>query len=187
MLMTRLLRAAALLVTMGVCVACTGCTNDASSAAAAGPTRSAASPTGSTAAGDVPPPPKVGECRNTPPRNLGFDDWVDPTPVVDCSRRHTLETVEIIKPAMKLTLPLVKQLTGSCNTPAAAAYLGDPGNLGLTRILYPAVYWPSPEQRAAGQSWVRCDVGVEATTFCCQPRAQLVPQTASLRHVVGAD
>jgi hypothetical protein len=136
----------------------------------------------------VPPPPKVGQCRNTPPRHLGFNEWVDPTPVVDCSRKHTLETIEVVKPtAVKLTLSLAKQLVGSCNTPAAGDYLGAPRTLALTSLLYPAAFWPTPEQRAAGQSWVRCDIGVKATTRCCHPRARLATQTASLRGVVGAD
>jgi hypothetical protein len=34
---------------------------------------------------------------------------------------------------------------------------------------------------------VRCDIGGQATTHCCHPVAQLAPQTASLRGVVGAD
>lgn len=47
----------------------------------------------SSQAANVPPPPEVGQCRNTPGSNLDDDDWVDDTPVVDCSETHTLQTV----------------------------------------------------------------------------------------------
>jgi hypothetical protein len=173
------------LVVVVLGAACTACSNDASSHAAASPTQSSAV---SPASGDVPPPPKVGQCRNTPARNLGSDDWVDRTPVLDCSRTHTLETIEVIKPVTKLTLSLVKQLVDACHTPASADYLGLPTfRPAISRLLFPAVYWPSPAQRAAGQVWVRCDVGVQATTHCCRPVAQLAPQTASLRGMMAAD
>lgn len=46
------------------------------------------------------------------------------------------------------------------------------------------MFWPAPAQRAAGQNWVRCDVGVSPTTGCCR---QLAPQTGSLRDGVASD
>src|SRR4051812_14815387 len=117
--MDKLVRAAALLAAIAMSVACTACANDASSAAASGSTQTsaAASPrsapapsTPRSAADDVPPPPREGQCRNTRMTYLGQNDWVDPTPVVDCSKTHTLETVAVIKPVEKLTLVEVKQL-----------------------------------------------------------------------------
>ena len=160
--MEKPVRAAALLATIAVGVACAACASDASSSAVALPTRSStgvssapssagASSTPSSAAGDVPPPPKVGQCRNTPTTNLGENDWVDQTPVVDCSKTHTLQTLVVIKPVEKLTLAQAKQLAGSCDSPAAGGYLGNPGRY-FNRLLYPAAYWPSPAQRAAGQN-----------------------------------
>ena len=199
--MEKPVRAAALLATIAMGIACTACTGDASSPAAALPTRSStavsstpssagASSTPSSAADDVPPPPKVGQCRNTPATRLAHfgasrrpGDWVDKSPVVDCSKTHTMETIEVIKPVVKLTLALAEQLGDSCATPAAINYLGTPDR-GISRIAYPLLYWPSPAQRAAGQKWVRCDIGVQATTQCCAP---LAPQTASLHGKVGAD
>jgi hypothetical protein len=89
----------------------------------------------------------------------------------------------VIKPAEKLTLSLVKQLVGSCQSAEAGTYFGVDFP-GITRLAYPLVYWPSREQRAAGQNWVRCDVGVLAKTQCC---TALVPQTASLHGKLGAD
>jgi hypothetical protein len=159
------------------------CGNDASSPAAATPTRSLTAPssTRSSTTGDVPPPPEVGQCRNTPAADLRPDVWVDNTPVVDCSKPHTLQTAAVIKPVEELTLAQARQLAASCETPVVD-YLG---------ITFPAVrtindqvvFWPSPAQRAAGQNWLRCDVGVTATTGCCR----LAPQTGSLRGAVGRD
>jgi len=182
--MTRRLRAVALLVAIVIGVACAACASDASSSAAEGTTGSSgtAPSTRSSAAGDVPPPPKVGQCRNTPASNLGQDDWVDQTPVVDCSKAHTLETVGVIKPVEKLTLALAKQLAASCETPAVN-YLGI-NSREIRRLADQVVYWPSRVQRSAGQNWLRCDVGVQATTGCCGP---LAPQTGSLRNDVATD
>jgi hypothetical protein len=128
------------------------------------------------------PAPKVGQCRNTPASNLGPNDWVDQTPVVDCSKTHTLETVAVIKPAEKLTLTVAKELAASCETPAVN-YLGI-NSYEIRRIVDQVVYWPSRAQRAAGQNWLRCDAGVQATTGCCGP---LAPQTGSLRGDVASD
>jgi hypothetical protein len=195
--MEKTVLAAVLLATITI-GACTSCTKDASSSSTAEATLSSAatpstpssaataSSARTSASNNVPPPPKVGQCRNTPASNLEPNDWVDQTRVVSCSKTHTLETLVVIKPVEKLTLAQAKQLAGSCDTPAAAGYIGNPGRY-INRLLYPAAYWPSPAQRAAGQNWVRCDVGVQTTTQCCRPVARLALQTASLRDVVGAD
>jgi Septum formation len=178
--MTKPIRAVAFLVTLVIGIACTACSSDSSSPAAALPTRSsaAASSTRSSVASHVPPPPRIGQCRNTPAN----DGWVDNTPVVQCSKTHTLETVEVIKPVEKLTLAQVKQLAASCESPAVN-YLGI--SFPAVRTLnLPVVFWPSPAQRAAGQNWVRCDVGVRPSNSCCR---QLVPLTGSLRGAVGSD
>jgi hypothetical protein len=173
--MTNLARIVALLIT--IAVVCPACANDSSSPTASGSTRSSAP---SSAAGAVPPPPRVGQCRNTPSSRL--DQWVDDTPVVDCSKTHTLETVAVIKPAMKLTLALVKQLAASCESPAVD-YLGI-ASREVRTIDDQVVYWPSRAQRMAGQTWVRCDAGVREPTYCC---GHLVPQTGSLRGAVAKD
>jgi hypothetical protein len=180
--MTTLQGASVLIIAAVLGVGCTACGNDTSSPAVALPTRSspAASSARSPAAGDVPPPPKVGQCRNTPARALRPEVWVDSTPVVDCSKPHTLETAVVIKPVEKLTLAQARQLAASCETPVVD-YLG---------ISFPAVrtiddqitYWPSRAQRAAGQNWLRCDVGVQATTG-----RHLATERGSLRGAVGSD
>jgi hypothetical protein len=177
--MTKLARAATVLVTVVAVVACAACTGDAGSSIAAGSTGSStpASSARSSAAGDVPPPPEVGQCRNTPAN----DSWVDNTPVVDCSKPHTLETVSVIKPIEKLTLARAKQLAPSCESPAVD-YLGIGSREVRTTII--PVFWPSRAQRAAGQNWVRCDVAVSPTTGCCR---RLAPQTGSLRDAVSSD
>ena len=182
--MTKLLRAVALLVTVVIGVACAACTNDTSSSAAAGSTRSSTPPssTQSSATGDVPPPPKVGQCRNTPASNrsarLGRPDpsrrlFEDPH-ARDLRGHH----------AGRETHPgTAKQLAASCETPAVN-YL-DISTRAIRTIDDQVVYRPSPAQRAAGQNWLRCDVGVKATTHCC--RRGLAPVIGSLRGAVGSD
>ena len=82
--------------------------------------------------------------------------------------------------------------THSCAGAAARRQLRDargdqlrrqPGSRDFAHRLSAAVLAVA-SQRAAGQKWVRCDIGVQATTQCCAP---LAPQTASLRGKVGAD
>jgi Septum formation len=183
-------RVKSVLIGVVIGIAMSACSNDGGSSSAT--TTYPTSAVTSTAA-DVAPPPHAGQCRNTSPDRLeSFPgrpvahgvrarDWVDETPVVDCSKPHTLETVEVVTLAEKPTLALVKQLAGSCPSAAALGYLGI--TFPAFRTLEFVVYWPSPTQRSAGQSWVRCDVGVRAETGCCR----LAPQTGSLRHAVGRD
>jgi hypothetical protein len=182
--MTQLSRVVAL-VALAMVLSCASCANDAGSSAASGlpsPPPTTASATRTSPASNVAPPPKEGQCRNTPASHLDNNDWVDNTPVVDCSKPHTLETAGVIKPVEKLTLALAKQLASSCESPAVT-YLGI-SFPAVRTFPNPAVYWPSPAQRAAGQNWLRCDVGVQATTFCCN---RLAPLTGSLRGKVGSD
>jgi len=181
--MMQLSRALALLVTIVIGATCAACAHDAHAPPGAGSRSSSTGSSPVSAARDaVPPPPKVGQCRNTPTSNLGQDDWVDRTPVVDCSKTHTLETVAVIKPVEKLTLATARQLVASCESPAVA-YLGI-NSPEVRRIDDQVVYWPSRTQRAAGQNWLRCDAGVQATTGCCGP---LAPQNGSLRGDVTSD
>jgi hypothetical protein len=154
-------------------VALAACSGDASSPSVALPTRSSSAPSPSVHV----PSPAVGQCRNT----AANDSWVDDTPTVDCSKTHTLETVAVIKPVEKLTLAQAKQLVASCESPEVN-YLGIADREVRTIVL--AVFWPSKAQRAAGQNWVRCDVGVSPTTGCCRG---LAPQTGSLRGAVSSE
>lgn len=185
--MTTLGRVIALLMAGLVSLVCPACTSDSSSAPTSLPTPSSSASSTSTRpspASDVPPPPRVGQCRDTPGRNLEDNDWVDTTPVVDCSKPHTLETVEVIKPVEKLSLATAKQLAGSCDgSSSARGYLGI-SYPAVRTLAFPAVYWPSREQRAAGQNWLRCDAGVNATTH---GGPHLVPQTGSLRGALLSD
>jgi hypothetical protein len=130
-------------------------------------------------AGEVPPPPEVGQCRITPDSNL--DDAVDDTPVVDCSQTHTLQTLNVIESDEKITVELLEQLAKYCDSEAVGAYVDSPGR-GAYNLAWPIVYGPTPEQAEAGQSWVRCDAGIQSNTHCCSP---LVPQTESLEGAMG--
>ena len=162
-----------------VCVGCTG-SDESSGSGGVPPPRTAGSDQSSSAEG-VPPPPEVGQCRNTPESNLGGNDWVDESPVVDCSKPHTLETLKVIESDETMTLPLIKQLANSCESIEAWVYLDSPGRRAYN-LAFPIVYGPSPEQREAGQSWIRCDAGIQAMTYCC---IQLAPQTGRLKGGMG--
>ena len=134
-------------------------------------------------AGDVPPPPEVGQCYNTPDSNLDFEDVFDDSPVVDCSQTHTLQTLEVIETDEQPTPEQLEQLAKYCHTQAVAEYLDSPG-AGTYNLAWPILFGPTPEQQEAGQSWVRCDAGFTADTLCCKP---LVPQTGSLEGAMGKD
>ena len=96
---------------LAVCVGCSSDSNDTGEA------------------GDVPPPPKVGQCRNTPAANVGPDVWVDDSPVIDCSQTHTLQTLEIIDTEETVTADLVEQMTKYCDT-AGGSQLTPASRLG---------------------------------------------------------
>jgi len=134
-------------------------------------------------AGGVPPPPEVGQCRNTPSSSLDSEVWFDDSPVVDCSQMHTLQTLRVIESDEEVTQELVQQLVKYCETQAVAEYVDSPGR-GAYNLAWPIVFGPTPEQREAGQSWVRCDAGFQSETYCCVP---LVPGTGSLEGAMGKD
>jgi hypothetical protein len=99
-----------------------------------------------------PPPPKAGQCRNNT-TNLGENDWVDQTPVVDCSKTHTLQTLVVIKPVEKLTLAQAKQLAGNCDTPQP----------GATSAILAAMSTASSTRRSTGR---REHKGPQVRTEC---------------------
>jgi hypothetical protein len=107
--------------------------------------------------------PTEGQCRNTPASNVKPNVWVDESPVVDCAEPHTLETILVIDSEENMTSALVEQLAKYCDAPKAYSYLDSPGR-GAYNIVYPLAYGPSPEQMEAGESWVRCDAGIQTTT-----------------------
>ena len=127
-------------------------------------------------AGNVPPPPEVGQCRNTPDSNLGPKDWFDGSPVVDCSQPHTLQTLYIIDTDDEITSSLVAQLEDNCDNAKVADYVDSPG-FGAYNLVWPIANGPTPEQVSAGQSWIRCDAGILAESHCCRP---LAPVSTSL-------
>lgn len=141
----------------------------------------------------MPPPPKVGQCRSTPADHLESfpgrpvahgvhaDDWVDETPAIECSRAHTLETVEVITLAEEPTLGLVKQspIPAPLSQDWAISAFRAPAS-------GPSSSWSIGHRQPEGprvSGGVRCDVGVRAMDGCCQ----LAPQTRSLRGAVDSD
>ena len=133
-------------------------------------------------AGGVPPPPEVGDCRNTP-KDLDPEDVFDDSPVVDCSQAHTLETLAVIQTGDELpTRELLEEFAKYCHTGAVADYLDIPGP-GPYKWAWPMLFGPTPEQQDAGQSWVRCDMGFWGETSA----ETLVSQTGSLEGAMGKD
>jgi len=156
---------AALLLTVAMSTACSSSSTNSSSTDSAGVPSSPPSPWVTNSdevdnASGIPPPPEVGECRRPPNSLLGANDWVDPTKPIPCSRPHTLETAEVLETGEGLTLKVARQLAPSCEA-AAWTYLNM--NEHVVKLAF-AVSTASPEQREAGQSWVRCDVGVYTET-----------------------
>ena len=128
---------------------------------------------------DVTAKPQTGECHNTPPSGLEHNDWVDDTPVVDCSRPHTVETVEVIEPLEEPSRSDLKHLSESCESPAMTYLNSQPGpsTVGLGAFI------PSAEQFAAGERWVDC---VALVTVDTQFR-EVAVRTGSLSLDVGGN
>jgi Septum formation len=152
-------------VVLALCVGCSGDADD------------------SAQAGGVPPPPEVGDCWNTPAENLGVKDLVDDSPLVDCSEPHTLQTVNVIETEEEMTPELIEQLAKYCEAESVFGWFASPGR-GAYNVAYFFTYGPTPEQAEAGQSWVRCDAGIQAETHCCRP---LAAQTESMEGAMGTD
>jgi hypothetical protein len=134
-------------------------------------------------AGDVPPPPEVGQCRFAPDSNVDPGAIFDDSPVVDCSQTHTLQRLEIIEIDEAPNRELLAQLAKYCESQAAAEFVDSPG-AGPYNIAWPIVYGPTLEQQEAGQSWVRCDLGFRGETQSDEP---LQPQTESAEGAAGKD
>ena len=127
------------------------------------------------------PVPRIGQCHVPAPGALRSDK-VDDSPPVACTQPHTLETVGVVGSAAKPSTASYRVLTHRCRV-AAKHYLGMGAEENYT-LAFPFIYLPDAEQSAAGQDWVRCDVGVRAETECC---SALVTETSSVRDVVARD
>lgn len=95
--------------------------------------------------------PKVGECHAAEASAL--KNHQDPSPVVACTERHTLETVAVVPATEKVTPQNVGAHAAACRS-AFSAYVGatdDVSRLDLTFMV------PSVAAQNAGQYWVRCD------------------------------
>ena len=129
-----------------------------------------------------PPRAEVGQCRNTRRAiSVRTTGWTRPR--WSTVRRNTRSRLPRSSSRSEATLAQVKQLDDECVRPTFI-YLGIFSSV-VRNLVLPVAYWPSPAQRAAGQNWLRCDVGVRATVLCCRPRALLAPQTGSLRGEEG--
>jgi hypothetical protein len=86
-----------------------------------------------------------------------------PAPVVDCSAQHTAETYYVGTMPDSFGTPsassLAKRLSAGrpCTVAAMNSYLGIPDRALPSRFLT-VVLFPTDDQWAAGERWVRCDV-----------------------------
>jgi hypothetical protein len=109
--------------------------------------------------------PRVGDCHRLNLRDvLGS---ADPEPPVECSDKHTSETVHVgTFKATAATAPQAltedeanRRAAQTCRTEAASYLATEPGRLWLSRV---EVFWfvPTQEEVDAGADWLRCDVVV---------------------------
>ena len=103
----------------------------------------------------------VGSCYAY--RAAVLKDVSSTAPVVDCSAQHTAETYYVGTLPDSFGLPSnasqAKQLSAGrpCTVAAMNSYLGVPDRQLPSRFLT-VVLFPTDEQWAAGERWVRCDV-----------------------------
>lgn len=102
--------------------------------------------------------PQVGQCYDTPDAVL--PDPHDPTPPVDCSEPHALETYAVLHAERRLDQQAIDALAQRC-VGRVEDYLGAAFAETAISIYY---FAPTQEQRADGARWVRCDAGVLADT-----------------------
>lgn len=86
-----------------------------------------------------------------------------PAQAVDCAAEHTAETFYVgtlpdsFGTPSAATLARVLSAGRPCTAKAVNAYLGTPDRVLPSRFI-PVVLFPTDEQWAAGERWVRCDV-----------------------------
>ncbi len=117
--------------------------------------------------------PQVGQCYATPDDVLA--DAHDPTPPVDCSQPHSLETYAVLRPTHALDRQTMARMDQQC-VQRIKTFLGG-GDFAQTAV---SVYYftPTRAQQRDGARWVRCDAGVVTDTAVSG--ARLV--TGSLRN-----
>lgn len=117
--------------------------------------------------------PEVGQCRQLPASALLARSTY--SPALDCGHPHNLETAAVIDVPGVLTHRRVRSSVSECQA-AVRAYTGvgaTESRLTLHRFL------PTLRQRREGQSWVRCDIGLQLSTG----EESLADRVGSLRGV----
>jgi Septum formation len=132
-------------------------------------------PGGDEGGGDAataPAVPRAGQCYDTPDAVLAAAH--DPSPPVDCSRPHTLETYAVLHPDRPLGPRTMAAADEQC-VRRIGRFLGG-GDFTQTTV---SVFYftPTPAERRDGERWVRCDAGVVTDTAVSGAR----PVTGSLR------
>ena len=105
--------------------------------------------------------PQVGACYDY--RAAVLDEVSTPAPAVDCSQPHTAETYYVGRvadsfgPPSEASLARILSAGRPCTVTAMNGYLGVPDRVLPSRFRT-VVLFPTDEQWAAGERWVRCDV-----------------------------
>ncbi len=112
----------------------------------------------STPPPDVAPRPTVGNCYLVAPRS--YRRQVDGSDPVACAKRHTSETFGVFNVDPIPTSRQIEEVWRRCHD-RFTAYVGASSTVSTLGI---ALIKATPDQVAAGQDWVRCDV-IERTSF----------------------
>lgn len=131
------------------------------------------------AAGVDTSPPAIGSCFN-----LTYDEIrgvSSDKPPVDCSTRHTTLTFDVVEfdvaPDWNDEDSYLGEVYGQCNPSWIKVLGGDPRKIARSAYTY---HWllPTPVQREAGASWVRCEL-----TIAGGSRTVPLPESVRLRRL----
>jgi hypothetical protein len=133
-------------------------------------------------------PPKPGDCWQQPDYGVASDwGWWQGDPAVDCAEEHNSITVAVADLDPAFAYPRAE--TGERRELAdqefaAVAAICDEAigtDVGMKRGSRVTWFWyvPPPKEWAAGERWVRCDIGVTPLGPLEPPALEPLPPTAS--------
>jgi hypothetical protein len=174
-------------VVIAILLALAACSDSSDSTRSGDP--SDADQTSTTAAQQMRDAPEDGACRPIPPRRWEDPEYVaDDTPVVDCSQRHTSETVAVY-PLDNVDVDFDAEAGPGPEYVAAYERCQDDARalLGTSDHQWipwtAGVYLPTPDQVEGGARWGRCDVIFQASTDTPRPRWVSFPaENAAVAH-----
>ncbi len=106
--------------------------------------------------------PKVGSCHNLTLRQFNAK-WV-PAGAVPCSKKHTTRTLVVKRLAGAVDwsrTDIFRPIWLSCQRQALRVLGGNDRARAMSSYI-PSYFTPTPEERARGAKWLRCDIGLVA-------------------------